>query len=86
MRLEFPTWTLVLISLTNDLSVMATSFDKVPAHGLHVHMGLHDAPPLLLRLPACCAEFAAAAAAVLHPAATVSQPRHPLRSPALGCR
>lgn len=27
--LEFPTWTLVLISLTNDLSAMATSYDKV---------------------------------------------------------
>lgn len=28
-RFDFPTWALVLISLTNDLSVMATSFDKV---------------------------------------------------------
>lgn len=26
---DFPTWALVLISLTNDLSVMATSYDKV---------------------------------------------------------
>lgn len=29
MRLEFPTWIMVVISLTNDVSVMATSFDKV---------------------------------------------------------
>ena len=29
LNLEFPTWALVLVSLTNDLSVMATSFDKV---------------------------------------------------------
>lgn len=29
LRFEFPTWALVLISLTNDLSAMATSFDKV---------------------------------------------------------
>lgn len=31
---EFPTWTLVLISLTNDLSVMATSFDHVHSSAL----------------------------------------------------
>lgn len=30
----FPTWTLVIISLTNDLSVMATSFDKVNSSDL----------------------------------------------------
>jgi H+-transporting ATPase len=29
MTFEMPTWVLVLISLFNDLSVMATSFDKV---------------------------------------------------------
>ena len=29
LELQFPTWALVLVSLTNDLSVMATSFDKV---------------------------------------------------------
>jgi hypothetical protein len=33
LRLEFPTWVLVIISLTNDLSVMATSFDKVGGWG-----------------------------------------------------
>ncbi len=29
LRFDFPTWTLVLLSLTNDLSAMATSFDRV---------------------------------------------------------
>ena len=29
MTFEMPTWVLVLINLFNDLSVMATSFDKV---------------------------------------------------------
>lgn len=28
-RLEMPTWVLVVISITNDMSAMFTSFDKV---------------------------------------------------------
>ena len=31
MKLELPTWVLVVISICNDLSAMATSLDKVSA-------------------------------------------------------
>jgi hypothetical protein len=40
MTFEMPTWVLVLINLFNDLSVMATSFDKVRNRSITVDLNM----------------------------------------------
>lgn len=55
LKLEMPTWVLVIISITNDLSVMATALDKVSPFPLFILLlGI-----LFCSAPAtCCAELA----------------------------
>ena len=65
LKLEMPTWVLVIISITNDLSVMATALDKV-SPCLVSTVALLDFPVLLLGSLSCSSATHCAVKDVLH--------------------